>query len=175
VPWVLLVIELMIATLVLGPLSAILVVQLTLVPGALFGGGGFTAPFTVAFTGVVELVSVFVVFALTMATAFIVGLPMRLIPPFRRLWLANGEVTIVGAVLGALSIAVAYALGRWKQVEFPEGLYRVFEPALWPLLIGWLVLAFSLVHLVWPARWLPRRARTWWAETQTTRRTTPRT
>jgi hypothetical protein len=37
-------------------------------------------------------------------------------------------------------------------------------------LAGWFLLAFSLSMFVWPARWLPTRARAWWTETQLTPR-----
>jgi hypothetical protein len=44
------------------------------------------------------------------------------------------------------------------------------SPNPWPLLVGWLLLAFSLSMVVWPVGWLPRRAREWWIATQCTKR-----
>ena len=170
VPWVLVLVELGLCTIVLGALSLILVVQLTLVPGALFSDLDFTTPFDWALTGAIELAGAVIVFAVTMVGTLVIGLPVRLIPPLRRLWLANGEVTIAGIVLGAALILVAYALGGWQRVPLEYGLHRVFVPSLWPLALGWAIFALSLMHVVWPARWLPRRVRGWWGETQTTRK-----
>lgn len=62
----------------------------------------------------------------------------------------------------------AYVLGGWERVALELNAYNVFVPNVWVLLAGWLLFAFSLSLLVWPARWLPPRARRWWIETQGT-------
>lgn len=164
-PWVLFVVHLALGALILGPLSALLFVQLTLVPSALLTDVDFTTPFDWALTAGLELVGIVVLFAVTVTATLLIGLPVRLIPPMRRIWLANGEATVLGVILGVTGIAAAYLLGGWTQVSVGEAMHDVFEPSPLPLLIGWAVLSVSVMHLVWPARWLPRRARAWWTET----------
>jgi hypothetical protein len=79
-------------------------------------------------------------------------------------------MTIAGVALGTVLIVAAYLLGNWSDIHEQHGTYAVFTPSPQPLLVGWFLLAFSLSLLVWPARWLPRRARIWWTETQLTKR-----
>jgi hypothetical protein len=158
---------------VIGILSFVLVVQLTLVPGAIFGeyDGLLTSVVSWGIDGAVEVIAAIIVFLATGMVVGVLGLPIRLIGPLRRLWLGNGEVTLAGVLVGTLLILVSYLpFGRWEQVSFQYGTYPVFTPSPWPLLIGWFLLALSLSLLVWPARWLPPRARTWWTETQLTKR-----
>ena len=94
-------------------------------------------------------------------------LPVRLIAPVRRFWLANGELTITGIVCGAALLVLAYVpLGSWRSIPFEKGTYPVYEPSAMPLLVGWLLFALSLSLVVWPARWMPKRARDWWLDTQ---------
>jgi hypothetical protein len=176
VPWVLFLVELVLTSIVVGVLSVALVVQLTLTPGAIFGefDSIFTWVVSLGVDAAVEILASIFVFLLTGLIVGIVGLPVRLIGPVRRAWLGNGEVTVAGAVLGILLIVVAYALGAWGNIHQEHGTYAVFTPSPWPLLIGWFVLALSLSLLVWPARWLPRRARAWWTETQLTKKSRPR-
>jgi hypothetical protein len=169
---VLFLVELAITAVVIGILSFVLVVQLTLVPGAILGeiDSVLTTFLSWGLTGFIEVVSALVLFVVTGLVVGIAGLPIRLIPPLRRLWLGNGEATIGGVVLGVLLILVSYVpLGAWESVAFENGTYPVYTPSPWPLLVGWFLLAFSLSLLVWPARWLPRRARAWWTETQLTK------
>jgi hypothetical protein len=172
VPWALLLGQLAITTVVIGILSFVLVVQLTLVPGAIFGefDGIMTGFVSWAVDGVTEIIAALIVFFVTGLIVGLIGMPVRLIPPLRRLWLGNGEATLAGAVLGGLLILIAYApFGTWEQVHLDHGTYPVFTPSPWPLLVGWLLLALSLSLIVWPVRWMPRRARIWWTQTQLTR------
>lgn len=171
VPWVLFLVELVLTSVVVGILSVALVIQLTLTPGAIFGEFDdiFTWAVSLGVDAAVEVVAAIVIFLLTGLIVGIVGLPVRLIGPVRRAWLGNGEVTVAGVVLGALLIVVAFALGSWGKVHDEHAMYAVFTPSPVPLLMGWFVLALSLSLLVWPARWLPRRARAWWTQTQLTR------
>ncbi|MBX3091507.1 MAG: hypothetical protein KF801_03255 [Cryobacterium sp.] len=175
VPWVLFVAEFVIAAVVVGILSVILVVQLTLTPGAILGefDGIFTWVVSLGFTAAVELVGAVILFAATGLAVGILGMPIRLIGPLRRLWLGNGEVTILGVAIGVLFIVAAYIFGSWGSVDGQFNTYTYYSPSPWPLLVGWLLLAFSLSMLVWPARWMPRRARAWWTETQLTKHPKP--
>ncbi len=172
VPWALFLVELVLTSIVVGILSVVLVVQLTLTPGAILGEFDdiFTWVVSLGVDAAVEIIAAIFVFLLTGLIVGILGLPIRLIGPVRRAWLGNGEVTVAGVLLGVLLIVVAYALGTWGSIHEQHGIYAVFTPSPWPLLIGWFVLAFSLSLLVWPARWLPRRARAWWTETQLTKK-----
>lgn len=173
VPWALFACQLVITALVIGVLSVVLVVQLTLVPGAILGEFDdiLTFSVSVAFTGVAEIVGALIVFAVTGLLVGLLGLPVRLIPSLRRAWLGNGEVTIAGVVAGAVLLIVSYVpFGVWEQVRFENNTYPVFAPSPWLLLLGWILLALSLSLLVWPCRWLPRKAREWWTETQLTPR-----
>jgi hypothetical protein len=172
VPWVLFLVELILTSIVVGILSVALVVQLTLTPGAIFGefDGIFTWVVGLGVDVAIEIIGAIFVFLLTGLIVGILGLPIRLIGPVRRAWLGNGEVTIAGVALGVLLLGVSYALGTWGSIREEHGTYAVFTPSPWPLLIGWFLLAFSLSLLVWPSRWLPRRARSWWTETQLTKR-----
>jgi hypothetical protein len=172
VPWALFLVELVVTSIVVGILSIALVVQLTLTPGAIFGEFDdiFTWVVSLGVDVAVEIIGAVFVFLLTGLIVGIVGLPIRLIGPVRRAWLGNGEVTVAGVIIGTLLIVVAYALGSWGNIHQDHGTYAFFTPSPLPLLIGWFVLALSLSLLVWPARWLPRRARAWWTETQLTKR-----
>lgn len=172
VPLVLFLIELGLTSVVMGILSVALVVQLTLTPGAIFGefDGVFTWVVSLGVDAAVEIIGAIFVFLLTGLIVGLLGLPIRLIGRVRRAWLGNGELTIAGVVLGTVLIVAAYLLGNWSDIHEQHGTYAVFTPSPLPLLVGWFVLAFSLSLLVWPARWLPRRARIWWTETQLTKR-----
>jgi hypothetical protein len=170
-PWVLFAAEFVLTSVVIGVLSVLLVVQLTLTPGAVFGEFDDLLTWVVGLgiDAAIEVVAAIFVFAVTGLIVGLLGLPIRLIGPVRRAWLGNGEVTIAGVVLGGVLLVLAYLLGTWGNVDQNHGNYAVFTPSLLPLLIGWLILAWSLSLLVWPARWLPRRARRWWTETQLTK------
>ena len=171
-PWALFVAELVITSVIIGVLCVALVVQLTLTPGAIFGEFDNILTWVVGLSAdaAIEVVAAIFVFIITGLVVGLLGLPIRLIGPVRRAWLGNGEVTIAGVVLGVLLLVVAYLFGTWGNVHHDHRAYAVFTPSPLPLLIGWFVLAYSLSLLVWPARWLPRRARSWWTETQLTKR-----
>ena len=168
VPWVLFLLELVITAVVIGILSLALVAQLTLVPGAIFGEFDDIMTWVVGlgFTAAIEVVMALLLFGATGLLVGILGLPIRLVGPLRRAWLGNGELTIAGVVVGLFMIVVAYLFGSWGSIDGTFNSYAFYSPSPWPLLIGWLLLAFSLSLLVWPARWMPRGARTWWTETQ---------
>jgi hypothetical protein len=171
VPWVLFLVELAVTAVVIGVLSVVLVVQLTLIPGAIFGEFGDVLTWLVSLgvNAVLEVIAAVFLFVVTGLIVGIIGLPIRFIGPARRLWLGNGEATIAGAIIGTLLIVFAYLAGTWGTVRQEQGTYSFYSPSPLPLLIGWLLLAFSLSMFVWPARWLPRRARAWWTETQLTK------
>lgn len=85
----------------------------------------------------------------SMIVAMIVGLPLRLVPRLRARWLANGEITVAGVVVGFVLCAIATPpaslggeSGGWS------------DAAWWVLLASWALLAISVAHFVWPARWL---------------------
>lgn len=174
-PWVLFLVELVITGVVIGVLSVVLVVQLTLTPGAVFGelDGILTWLVSLGVDAAVEVIAAIFVFLVTGLIVGLIGLPIRLIGPVRRAWLGNGEVTFAGVVIGVLLIVSAYLFGSWETIHQTNGTYSFYTPSALPLLIGWLLLAFSLSLLVWPARWLPGRARSWWTETQLTKRPRP--
>ena len=82
--------------------------------------------------------------------ALIIGLPLRLIPAIRLRWLVNGEITVVGAVLGFIASAVLVASGVTAYaLATPDGSYA----SLWLLCAAWVVFTVSVAHFVWPARW----------------------
>lgn len=171
-PWVLFFAELVITGVLVGVLSVALVVQLTLTPGAIFGEFDNILTWLVGLGlgAAIDVLAAFFVFLITGLVVGLLGLPIRLIGPVRRAWLGNGEVTIAGVMLGVLLLVVAYLLGTWGNLHQDHRAYAVFTPSPLPLLSGWFVFAYSLSLLVWPARWLPRRARSWWTETQLTKR-----
>ncbi|UNK69302.1 hypothetical protein [Microbacterium sp. H1-D42] len=90
----------------------------------------------------------------SMVLAMVIGLPIRLIPALRSRWLANGAITVAGAVIGFIAlIGITAALA----VSAGEGGASA-ATALWGLLaIAWGVFALSVAHFVWPAQW--RRGR----------------
>ncbi len=172
VPWLLFLAELVITAVVIGVLSFVLFVQLTLTPGAILGEFDDILAWTIGlgFTAAIEVVGALILFLVTGLVVGILGMPIRLIGPLRRKWLRYGEATLIGIGAGIVLIVVAYVLGSWSKVEGNVNSYDVYSPSPWPLLVGWLLLAFSLSMVVWPANWLPRRAREWWIATQCTKR-----
>jgi len=116
-----------------------------------------------------QLLVAFVVFLVTGFIVGVLGLPIRFVPAARRLWLANGEFTVFGALAGGILLVLAYfPFGTWFTVPLEEYSFPTYQPNPWVFLAGWFLLAFSLSLIVWPARWLPARARAWWNETQLT-------
>ena len=165
-PWVLFLVQLVITAVVVGILSVVLFAQLTFMPAMIFGEyDGITSVFGWGFTAVIEAVGMAFLFVITGLIVGVLGLPVRLIGPLRRWWLGNGEVTIAGVMLGVIFIIVAYAFGSWGSLEAEFNTYAFYDPQPHMLIAGWLMFAFSLSMLVWPARWMPRRMRRWWTET----------
>lgn len=169
-PWVLFLLQLVITSLVIGILSVVLVLQLTFTPAMILGEfDGFTSIFGWGLTGIFEVFGALILFLITGLIVGVVGMPVRLIGPLRRWWLGNGEVTVIGVILGVIFIIVAYAFGSWGSLEAEFNTYAFYDPQPDMLIAGWLLLAFSLSMLVWPARWMPRRIRRWWSETMLTK------
>lgn len=171
VPWVLLLGEFVVTAAVMGVLSVVVVVQLTLTPEAIFGEFDNILAWFVGrgVDATVEAVAAGLVFVSTGLIVGLLGLPIRLIGPRRRAWLGNGEVTVAGVVVGTLVTLSAYIFGDWAAAQGVNGTYSYYTPSLLPLVIGWLLLALSLSLLAWPARWMPAPARRWWVETQLTK------
>lgn len=82
--------------------------------------------------------------------ALLIGLPLRLVPSLRARWLAHGEVTVIGVVVGlvACTLWVVLAPGNGGGA-----------PTWWIFAVSWSVLAFSVAHFVWPGRRRPREFR----------------
>lgn len=82
--------------------------------------------------------------------ALVIGLPLRLVSALRARWLAHGEITVLGVVvgLGACTVAVVLAGGS-GGAALPW----------WAFVVSWPVLAFSVAHFVWPGRRLRREFR----------------
>ncbi|WEK59796.1 MAG: hypothetical protein P0Y60_10500 [Candidatus Microbacterium colombiense] len=79
----------------------------------------------------------------SMIGAMIIGMPLRLAPAWRSLWLAHGEITVVGVILGMGACVAGAVTG---QAGFGA------------LIAGWVLLTFSIAHFVWPSRWRRRPA-----------------
>lgn len=79
----------------------------------------------------------------SIVTALVIGLPLRLVSTLRARWLAHGEITVLGVVvgLGACIVSVVLAGGS-GGAALPW----------WAFVISWSVLAFSVAHFVWPGR-----------------------
>ena len=86
----------------------------------------------------------------SMIGALIVGLPLRLVPAIRSRWLANGELTVVGAVSGFIGCVVMVASGMISEAPAIADGSHV---PLWLPWAAWFVFAFSVAHFVWPTRW----------------------
>jgi hypothetical protein len=113
------------------------------------------------------LVAAMLLFALTGLIVGILGLPVRIVPSWRRAWLGNGEWTVAGVVLGGALLITGVLLGHPSVSAFGGPAY---QPEPWTMFVGWILLAFSLSMFVWPVRWMSARARAWWEETQLHRR-----
>lgn len=94
-----------------------------------------------SFTGA-SIIAV-VLSVVSIVTALVIGLPLRLVSALRARWLAHGELTVVGVVVGLgaciVSVVLASVSGRAAL-------------AWWVFVISWSVLAFSVAHFVWPRR-----------------------
>ncbi|WP_338566069.1 hypothetical protein [Microbacterium paraoxydans] len=86
----------------------------------------------------------------SMITALVIGLPLRLVSALRARWLAHGEITVVGVVVGLSACIVSVMLaGGSGGAALPW----------WAFVVSWTVLAFSVAHFVWPGRRRPREFR----------------
>lgn len=110
-----------------------------------------------AYDGVVSLlgygVMAVVIALVSMVGAFAIGLPMRLVGNLRSRWLAHGELTMAGAVLGFTACCLLMAFAPVTTVTDELGSYQVREPFGWALFAAWVLFAFSVAHFVWPRRW----------------------
>ncbi|HEX6954629.1 MAG TPA: hypothetical protein VF156_07080 [Agromyces sp.] len=95
----------------------------------------------------------------SMIVSLLVGLPLRLAPKLRRRWLANGELTFGGAVLGFLATEIVIATAPVSTVVDDLGPYESRDVNGWALFIAWSLFAFSIAHFVWPLRWTQCRKR----------------
>jgi hypothetical protein len=78
------------------------------------------------------------------------------VPSLRSRWLANGELTIAGVVLGFLATEIVIAAAPVSTVVDEFGPYEARDVNELALLIAWSLFAFSIAHLVWPLRWTRR-------------------
>ena len=92
-----------------------------------------------------------------MVIALLVGLPLRLVPSLRSRWLANGELTVAGVLLGFVAIEIVIATAPVSTILDELGPYEARDVNGWPLLIAWSLFAFSIAHFIWPLRWISRR------------------
>ena len=95
----------------------------------------------------------------SMGISLLVGLPLRLVPALRAGWLANGELTIAGALLGFVASEFVIASAPVSTVVDELGPYEMRDVNGWALFVAWSLFAFSVAHFVWPLRWTPRRWR----------------
>ncbi|MGN8552512.1 UNVERIFIED_CONTAM: hypothetical protein OHV15_08005 [Microbacterium sp. SLM126] len=93
----------------------------------------------------------------SMIVAMLLGLPVRLIRGLRSRWLANGEVTVIGAVIGLAACIIVLSVGPVHEVTDEYGTYEVRDANTWLLLATWSVFAISVAHFVWPRRWRRKR------------------
>lgn len=111
---------------------------------------------TTSYDGVVSLigwaVASVIVAVVSMVAAFLIGLPVRLIPALRSRWLGKGELTVAGAVLGILACVIIIAVAPTSAA--PDDL-SVRHPNEWALIAAWSLFTLSVAHFVWPLRWRP--------------------
>ena len=90
-----------------------------------------------------------VVSVLTIAFVSLLGLPIRLIPGLLKVWKAFSWIVLIAAVLGFVAIMVSFSpdLRTIREVDVDGVTQQSVEAVWWLTLLGWLVLAFSLVHL----------------------------
>ncbi|MEE6389887.1 MULTISPECIES: hypothetical protein [Microbacterium] len=86
----------------------------------------------------------------SMVAALVIGLPLRLVSALRARWLAHGEITVLGVIVGLGACIVSVVLvGGSGGAALPW----------WVFIVSWTVLAFSVAHFVWPGRRRPREFR----------------
>lgn len=122
--------------------------------GALLFLDGAAAFSSVATEGAFSALAVAVIAAVTTIAALIVGLPLRVVPGLRRVWLRHPLVTVV-----ALGVSMVVAVTAWfvgdagmRHVTSFQGMpaYEAYAPD-WPVAItGWFLLAVTSAHAWWP-------------------------
>ncbi|WP_205791559.1 DUF4259 domain-containing protein [Microbacterium sulfonylureivorans] len=95
----------------------------------------------------------------SMIGAFVIGLPVRLVPAVRSRWLAHGELTVAGVVLGFVGCVIIIAVAPMSTATDELGTYEVRDTNGWVLLAAWSLFAISVAHFVLPLRWTRRAAR----------------
>lgn len=96
----------------------------------------------------------------SMAVMVLAGLPIRLIPNVRRWWIANGEISVAGIILGCLAVIASYVGGHQQEGDAEGRRYSAWIPDYPLLLAGWVAMSFFLTHVWFPPRWRrtsPRR------------------
>jgi hypothetical protein len=79
-----------------------------------------------------------------------VGLPHRLVHPLRSRWLANGELTVAGVLLGFVAIEIVLAVAPVSTLVDELASYEARDVHSRALLIAWSLFVFSIAHFVWP-------------------------
>ena len=111
-----------------------------------------TGTFEGGFQAFFWLIYAVILCAVTIAVVLVLGLPLRIVA--RLWWRRHFWIPIVGVVLGAAALVVSFLpdLVETSEIEIDGVGYTAVSPVWWLVLIGWLVLAFSLVHLTVPMR-----------------------
>jgi hypothetical protein len=132
--------------------------------GALLFLDGAAAFSSVATEGAFSALAIAVIAAVTTIAALVVGLPLRLVPGLRRVWLGHPVVTVV-AVGVSLGIAVtAWFVGEAGMQHFSsfQGMpaYEAYVPDWTVTITGWFLLAVTSAHAWWPNARLAEAATT---------------
>ncbi|MFD6177865.1 MULTISPECIES: hypothetical protein [unclassified Isoptericola] len=140
---------------------ALLGVETVISLGVMFGTGLLVCVVSGPYEDLLSVVGwVFwsAVFAVvTTGAVLVVGLPLRLARPLRSWWERNGEVMLLGVLVGVALVVGAFVAGHPGTVNADGVELAVYEPQWVLLLAGWVVLAFSCAYVRWPRRWTPRR------------------
>lgn len=96
---------------------------------------------------------------LSIGAAFAIGSPLRVVPRWTRWWLGHGELSVVGVLVGLAGCAICLVSAPVQMLIGQFGPLAVLDVNWWLLGIAWAVLAFSVAHFVWPARWSRRGRR----------------
>lgn len=144
------------AGMLLWPLAVVITALVVLVPDLLFAYDGVTTVIGRIVDVAGGLLAATVGWALTLVAVFVVGLPVRLEPKLNGWWLRNGGIPVVGVVVGAVLIPLAWVFGTLTTFDADGRTVSQYVSQLWVLLAGWLLLAFSLTHVWLPSQWRPR-------------------
>lgn len=153
---------------VMGVLALVLVAPLAANPAILVSAGDIW----LAILGGLGLalkgaLSALVIWLATGLIVLAIGIPIRIHPRARRVWLGTGELTVAAVVLGVILLVASYTVfGSWMP-SAASGIYS-FVPGTGAFLLGWFLLALGLSLFVWPHRWMPAARRAWWIRTQLT-------